>query len=299
MINWGYHAARRLGHWRRSSFARAMQKPGFAASWHSRYHDVVLPFRLLTFSGQRDLPEQVASLLSLFVNAGLPEQVLVASDGSHQDDSIALLQQLHPSLDVRPWHDLAPNPLPPVLAHHASCHPLGKKLSLLIQQSATSSPHSPLLYADSDILFFRAAAGLSSILDVGTNQSRYLLDCQPALDCRLLSSNDSTDLPLNSGLLLFQTVPTWQAGLTSLSRLWHEDPHAKPDHYSEQTVVHLAVQPPDARLLPHHRCVVSILDQFIYSDLYAQDSQLVLRHYVNNVRHKLWQSLPLALGAPR
>ena len=70
-----------------------------------------------------------------------------------------------------------------------------------------------------------------------------------------------------------------------------------PGHYTEQTVVHLALQPPAYLPLPHHRFVVSIVDQFRYRDLILErQPDLVLRHYVNNVRFKFWTQLRRAIG---
>jgi hypothetical protein len=257
-----------------------------------------LPCRLVTFSGQRDLPEQVASLLSLLLLVGQPEELVVGSDGSHTAAAVALLRELHPRLQVFPWPQLAPDPLPEPLPRHAALHPLGKKLALLLGQSASASGQRPLVYADSDILFFPAAAAdFPAWLQPRPGLAgRFLLDCQPALDARLLRPEDSTEIPLNSGLLILHEPPDWQLALSRLRQLWQQAPQADADHYTEQTALHLALPVPRYRPLPHHSCVVNILDQFRHEDLFRDEPRLVLRHYVNLVRYKFWRAVPALLG---
>ena len=298
MINVGFHSARLSAGRRRRRFLQALQRPGYLASLRARYNPTPLPGRLVTFSGQRDWPEQAASLLSLFLHAGQPREIIIGSDGSHDPETVALLQQLHPCLRLQPWHQLAPEPLPAVLTHHAGLHPLGKKLALILGQSALATPQRPLLYADSDILFFPAAASsfpgwLAHRPDL---DGRFLLDCQPALDPRLLQPGDPTEVPLNSGLLLLHRCLNADLALQRLEQLWRDHPDAPADHYSEQTALHLSLPIPRYLPLPHHSCVVFILDQFQHTDQIRNDPRLVLRHYVTIVRHHFWRAVPEVLA---
>ena len=298
MINVGFHSARLSAGRRRRRFLQALERPGYLADLRERYNPTPLPARLVTFSGQRDLAEQAASLLSLFLHAGQPEAIIVGSDGSHDAAAEALLRQLHPRLRLQPWSQLAPEPLPPVLRHHAEQHPLGKKLALILGQAALACPQTPLLYADSDILFFPAAA--SALPDWLRHRppvdGRFLLDCQPALDPRLLQPGDPTEVPLNSGLLILHRALNADLALQRLEQLWRDTPDAPADHYSEQTALHLSLPIPRYLPLPHHSCVVFIHDQFLHSDQIRNDPRLVLRHYVTIVRHHFWRAVPEVLA---
>lgn len=298
MINVGFHSARLSAGRRRRRFCRQLERPEFLADLRARYNPTPLPGRLVSFSGQRDLAEQVASLLSLFLHAGQPEEIIVGSDGSHDAAAEALLSQLHPRLRLQPWSQLAAEPLPAVLELHANKHPLGKKLALILGQARLASPQKPLLYADSDILFFPAAAdALPEWLQHRPGlEGRFLLDCQPALDPRLLERGDPSEVPLNSGLLILHRALNADLALRRLERLWSENPEAAADHYSEQTALHLSLPIPCYLPLPHHSAVVFIHDQFLPSDQIRDDPRLVLRHYVTIVRHHFWRAVPEVLA---
>ena len=303
-MNLGYHAGLRHGAWLRRQFANRSRQPGWlqqrlqAARARHAAPAPALPLTLVTFSGSRDLPEQLASLIALLANFGTPARLWVASDGSHNAAEIALLEGLDPCVAVRPWHSLALDPLPAALAQHAAAHPLGRKLALLHGLTSPDTPFlvpdSQLLYADSDILFFAAARQWANEQAWPSAHGGYLLDCQPALDPELLPTADAARIPLNSGVLLFSAThpPAWPRALATLAASAHA-----PGHYTEQTVVHLALQPPAYLPLPHHRFVVSIVDQFRYRDLILErQPDMVLRHYVNNVRFKFWTQLRRAIG---
>jgi hypothetical protein len=304
-MNFGYHAGLRHSAFLRRRFARlsgsthwlehrlevACQRHGSEAS--------SLPITLVTFSGSRDLPEQLASLLALLANLGTPQRILIGSDGSHSAAEQTLLEGLHPCIRVLPWHELAADPLPTPLAHHCSAHPLGRKLALLhglTDSGATAlvARDTQLIYADSDVLLFPGARAWAHSLNLPQERGGFLLDCQPALDPALFPDLSAARIPLNSGFLLFSATrpPQWVHALEAL-----EASTQLPGHYTEQTVMHLALQPPHYQPLPHHRFVVSILDQFRYRDLHLEwQPDLVLRHYVNNVRFKFWTQLHVAIG---
>jgi hypothetical protein len=305
-MNLGYHAGLRHGAWLRQRFSRASCRAGWlqqrlqSALQRHGNPAASLPLTLVTFSGSRDLPEQLASLVALLANLGTPQRIWIGSDGSHSATEQALLESLDPCIRVVPWHELAADPLSPALARHAAAHPLGRKLALLHGlTSLVAASHvatgTQLLYADSDVLLFPAARSWAASQSWPQAPGGYLLDCQPALDAALLPSPHAGRIPLNSGFLLFSATspPQWAPALAALAA----SPQP-PGHYTEQTVVHLALQPPAYLPLPHHQFVVSILDQFRYRDLpLERQPDLVLRHYVNNVRFKFWTQLHHAIGS--
>jgi hypothetical protein len=305
MMNIGYLAGLRHGAWLRQRFAASSRRAGWlqqrlqAARLRNGLPAAPIPITLVTFSGSRDLPEQLASLLALLANLGTPQRIWIGSDGSHSSTERALLESLDPCIRVVGWDSLAADPVPPPVERHAAAHPLGRKLALLhgLTSSAADShlaSGTQLLYADSDVLLFPAARGWAASQIWPDAPGEYLLDCQPALDSALLPTANAARIPLNSGFLLFSNInpPQWEPALAALAA-WPQPP----GHYTEQTVVHLALQPPHYLPLPHHQFVVSILDQFRYRDLHLErQPDLVLRHYVNNVRFKFWTQLNQAIG---
>jgi hypothetical protein len=303
-MNFGYHAGLRHGAWLRRRFSRSAQRAGWlqqcltAARQRAGTPLAPLPLTVVVFSGSRDRPEQLASLIALLANLGTPERIWIASDGSHSAAEIAQLEGLDACIRLAPWQQLACDPLPPPLARHAAAHPLGRKLAVLHGLSqpgaAAVAPATQLVYADSDVLLFPPARAWFAEQPLPAARGAYLLDCQPALDPPLLSGEEAMRLPLNSGFLLFSAAspPHWETALAALESTTHS-----PGHYTEQTVVHLALSPPAYLPFPHHRFVVSILDQFRYRDLHLErQPDLVLRHYVNNVRFKFWTNLHRAIG---
>lgn len=303
-MNLGYHAGLRYGALLRRRFTGRAASPHWlqqrlaAARQRVSAPSTTLPLTVVAFSGSRDRPEQLASLIALLANLGSPERIWIASDGSHSAAEIAQIESLDACIRVAPWQQLAREPLPPPLARHAAAHPLGRKLAVLhgLSQHGTSAvvPGTQLLYADSDVLLFPPARAWFAAQPLPAARGAYLLDCQPALDAPLLSGEEAMRLPLNSGFLLFSLAspPRWEAALAALAATTQS-----PGHYTEQTVVHLALSPPTYLPFPHHRFVVSILDQFCYRDLHlGRQPDLVLRHYVNNVRFKFWTNLHHAIG---
>jgi len=77
----------------------------------------------------------------------------------------------------------------------------------------------------------------------------------------------------------------WSVGLDRLQNL-----NGEPNFFTNQTVTHLCMHANGARSLDPQKFVLQSDDQTIYRDKYAKSS-LVMRHYVNPVRHKFWLTL--------
>ena len=110
-----------------------------------------------TYSSERHLPEQVASLRSLLRNVGVPRAITVVSDGSHTRASTELLERIHPSVTVVDRRDAIGNGLPEAVRRYADASPMGTKLGLEISMPVDG----PTLYADADVLFFRGSEELA------------------------------------------------------------------------------------------------------------------------------------------
>lgn len=275
MVNVGYHTARILGNMNRSIY-RAML-PQIVKIPINQTRRVSLS--IYSFSCQRDLPEQVASIRSFIRYVGIPESFIVISDASYTEESCDLISQINPCVKVVSLERFVKPDLSQSVYQYASKHPLGKKLSALL-----SIPSSGInIYTDSDILFFPEVSDLIALANSEDKSARYLLDCNiNKLDDRIIY-NDSEKLnPVNSGFMLFKQELDWSFALERLSKLTQFT-----HYFTEQTIVHLTMHHNHALPFCSDKYVVKNEDQFVYSDKFASQS-IALRHYVSDVRYKFW-----------
>jgi hypothetical protein len=277
MPNFGYHLARAEGAWFRRFYRgrlRAIVRRSIPAT-------ATLPFEVFSYSGENMLPEQVASIRSLLRFAGRPAKFTVVSDGTHSDRSLELLRRLDPCVCVSPAsHWRPPHALPPAASYLAT-HPTGKQLALIM-----SLPRNgPTLYIDSDVLFFPAARALSSLPGQSNAPALYLADCRLSADERLYRTETEQQNPVNTGVLFLTRTIDWSKSIDRFLEL--ED---APNFFTNQTMTHLAMAAAGAEALDPAKFVLQLDDQFEFFDRYAS-RDLVLRHYVNPVRHKFWTTL--------
>ncbi len=273
MINVPYRFARWQASRARARFVRRMRRGELRFNGPGK----PLSIHLVTFSGVRDLPEQMASLLTFFRFAGTPEQTTVVSDGTHQQEEKDILARLHSSVRVV-HHEQFTRTASPKVRAYADHHPLGKKLAVL----AGIPVDGPTIYSDSDILFFPAAGELAGWLREGDGTPRYLLDCWPSLDERLLRGEAEKAAPLNSGFLVMHRKADWSEAMARLDAMSGEA-----GFFTEQTVVHLAFRSSGGKHLPQDLHVMQNDDQWGYADTHAR-RRIVLRHYIGSFRHKMW-----------
>ncbi len=277
MLNFGYHLARAEGALIRRAYAAAV--PFLPAPVVRRGPG--LPFEVYTYSGEASFPEQVASLRSLLRHAGRPRRITVVSDGTHTPRSLELLRALDPSIVLARASDWVPPHLPARLHDYLTTHPTGKQLGLIMALPV----NGPALYLDSDILFFPAAHALAAELSAGDGPAVYLADCQLSADERIFRDPSERANPVNTGFLFLREKLDWVASVERFNELVGE-----PSFFTNQTVAHMAMHANGARPLDSEKFVVQLADQFLYRDLFA-GSDLILRHYVNPVRHKFWNRL--------
>ena len=277
MPNFGYHLARAEGAAIRRSYAAALPllpAPPVLAS-------PPLPFEAYSYSGENDLPEQVASIRSLLRYAGRPKSFTVVSDGTHSPRSCAVLCRLDPSVQLSRAEDWISTDLPSRLRHYLLHHPTGRQLGLVM----ALAEKGPALYLDSDILFFRGARDLAGQLFASAGPAAYLADCQLSADERILRDPAERTRPVNTGFLFLREKLDWSLALARFMEL-----EGEPTFFTNQTLTHLAMHANGASPLDSQKFVLQLNDQFIYPDRYASPG-LVLRHYVNPVRHKFWAAL--------
>lgn len=276
MPNYGYHLARAEGRFLHSAYNRLLSQIVRRPVQIARE----IPLDVFSYSSENRLAEQVASIRSFLRYAGRPYRFVVVSDGSHSAKSIELLGQIDASVSV----EQVPPPrseAPASFASYLRNHPTGKQLALVM-----SLPRErPALYVDSDVLFFPAAPELVKCIEKQGAPAYYLPDCGFAGDERLLRGSDEKSAPVNTGVLLLQRSLDWSVSIDRFLEL-----EGEPNFFTNQTMTHLTMHRNGARPLDPATCILRLDDQFIHSDRYA-GANLVLRHYVDPVRHKFWTSL--------
>ncbi|MEP6685892.1 MAG: hypothetical protein ABJB22_03870 [Verrucomicrobiota bacterium] len=257
-----------------------------------------IPFRVYSYSGESMLPEQVASIRSFLQNAGRPKSFNVVSDGTHTERSIELLQRIDSCIavtslpgsarvprageGVSPSRTSAEAPWAESLNSYLTTHPTGKQLALIMSLPVDEGP---VLYVDSDVLFFKRAHELASLSETRGVRAFYLADCQFSGDERLLREASEWEEPVNTGVLLLFQKLDWSLSLQRFAELKGE-----PSFFTNQTMTHLAMHANGAVPFDREKYNLRLDDQFVYSDRYA-GNDLALRHYVNSVRHKFWTTL--------
>jgi hypothetical protein len=241
-----------------------------------------IPVDLFSYSGERTLPEQVASIRSFLAYAGRPKQFTVFSDGSYSARSIEFLERIDPVVRVqKPPPSLSPA-FPEKLRTYLSTHHTGKQLALIMSLRAEDRP---ALYVDSDVLFFPGASDLPHLLDNRGAPAFYLADCQVSADERLFRDAAEREAPVNTGfLLLFQPLD-WSLGIERFLEL-----NETPNFFTNQTITHLVMHANKAQPFDPQNYILQLDDQVIYPDRYA-GRKIAMRHYVNPVRHKFWMAL--------
>jgi hypothetical protein len=271
MPNFGYHLARAEGAAFRKIYAASLP----LIVRRSIKVGAVLPFEVYGYSGENALPEQVASIRSFLRYAGRPKKFTVVSDGTYSKRSVATLQSIDPTVAVVQRAVRSHLISDEKWATYLSEHPTGKQLALIMSLPAAG----PALYLDSDVLFFPGAEMLRA-LDI--TRDYYLPDCQLSADERLFRSVGERACPVNTGVLFLARELDW-----SLARERFRELDGAPNFFTNQSMTHLAMHANGVAAFDSRQFVLQLDDQFIYPDRYANPA-IVLRHYVNPVRHKFW-----------
>jgi hypothetical protein len=275
MPNYGYHLARAKGRAVRGIYRAVLR--ALPAVEVSRS----FPLEVFSYSGETALAEQVASIRSFLRHVGRPALFNVVSDGTYSASSKRLLQEIDPSISVREVSDWLPKDLPDKIHPYLRNHPTGRQLALIM----SLPDKAPVVYLDSDILFFAGAKDLHDHVEARDTPAFYLADCRFSGDERLLNSPGEAKAPVNTGFLLLFRQLDW-----SLSVQRFLDMKGDPIFFTNQTMTHLTMHANGAAPFDPSKYVLQLDDQFVYPDRYAGPG-IALRHYVNPVRHKFWTSL--------
>jgi hypothetical protein len=275
MPNFGYHLARTKGRAVRALyqvFLKRLPKVEPARAF---------PIEVFSYSGEAALPEQVASIRSFLRHVGRPSRFTVVSDGTYSARSRWLLAQLDPCVAVSDVGEWLPENLPAEIYPYLKTHPTGRQLALIM----SLPKDAPVLYLDSDILFFKGAADLHEYAAAQDVPAFYLADCRFSGDERLLRDRSETTDPVNTGfLLLFQPLD-WSHSVRRFLEL-----DGAPNYFTNQTMTHLTMHANGASPFDPRKYLLQLDDQFVYPDRHVHPG-IAMRHYVNPVRHKFWTSL--------
>ena len=275
MPNYGYHLARAKARAVRGLYRAVLRALPAIEPPRS------FALEVFSYSGEVALSEQVASIRSFLRHVGRPTMFNVVSDGTYSKSSRRLLREIDPCISVRDVADWMPENLPEEIYPYLKDHPTGRQLALIMSLPLKA----PVLYLDSDILFFAGAADLHAHAKRHDIPAIYLADCRFSGDERLLHGPDESTDPVNTGfLLLFQKLD-W-----SLSVQRFLEMKGEPTFFTNQTMTHLTMHANHAAPFDPRKYVLQLDDQFVYPDRYANPT-IALRHYVNPVRHKFWTSL--------
>ena len=241
-----------------------------------------------SFSGQKQLPEQILSMLSFFRHLGMPGKWTVVSDGELAANNWDLLKAVCPVLEKAEWRDFINAENRECVDIYSRVNPMGKKLAIV-----TSLPYSPTtLYMDTDVLFFQGAAQFRELLQ-NANSNYFVRDMDGALINPLVNSDEEKLPPLNGGVLVQAKPISWVEPLDRLKNLFRDQPDVLKNrlvaHLLEQSVLHSGYHSSGAQALDSSRYIIKVDDTYKWRDDYV-GSETVLRHYVANSRLKFWRN---------
>ncbi len=236
-----------------------------------------IPFTIISMSGSKYLADQLYSICSFFVNAGMPQKWIVFSDGSYTAEERSLLSKI-PFVEVRDIHTNKYD----IDKAYFDQYPLLKKLAAYSQLSIDSTT----ILTDSDILFFPAFKKYESVFSA---HNWYLADEDRFyFDDDYLVENNADMYGTNTGFIVLNTKPDWSIATNYIfNKLRNKNPFG---HWSEQTAIHLMIrQAQDFLPLDPRKFVLSGKDSFKIS-VEPLWKDIALRHFVGPVRHKMWQA---------
>lgn len=275
MPNFGYHFSRAKGNAIRGLYRR------FLCCFPKIEPRGSFPLEVFSYSGEAALPEQIASIRSFLRHVGRPVHFTVVSDGTYSERSRRLLKRLDPCVRLSDSSEWIPTDFPDEIYPYLKTHPTGRQLALIM----SLPKNDPVLYLDSDILFFAGANDLHAYVAARDVPAFYLADCRFSGDERLLRNQSEANDPVNTGfLLLFQPLD-WSLSVRRFLEL-----DGSPNFFTNQTMTHLTMHANGASPFDPRKYLLQLDDQFVYPDRHVHRG-LAMRHYVNPVRHKFWTSL--------
>lgn len=233
--------------------------------------------------GRSNLPEMLVCLSSFLARAGTPDAVLIVSDGSLTRDDAKALRALSPRVGVEDFAEQVRGRVPELLQGYLKPNAFipeayVKKLVFLLNLP----PSDRWFFTDPDVLYFEGASLLGKDLARLGEQPAFMQDIIFSGDARQLDLSERLPL-VNTGVLYIPRPLDWSEALARLA-----ERGLPPAFFAEQTAVHLAMRSSEGEALCRNRYVLSLKDQWLFKDSFAELVGPVCRHYVNTVRHKFW-----------
>lgn len=258
----------------------------------SAAHDHAVDLDIVSFSSHGHLPEQLMSMRSFLREAGTPASWTVVSDGTHTRRDAELLAHVHPSVRVVHHASFRRTDLTGRLIEHAASHPKGAQLCTWLSLRPAARP---VLYTDSDVLFFPGARHLGEVVHDVRAPALYLPDCPGALNEAMLREGESRR-PVNAGFFVLHEPLDVRLGLERFAAA-----DAEPlswTRFSGQTLIHLAMHASGAAALDGELYVLKVNDARTVRDLHRSSEQRI-RHYCPPVRYRFWLRAAPDVMAPR
>ena len=241
--------------------------------------------RVISLCHGAGTPEQKLSILSFLRYVGSPARWSVVSDGTINDTQARSLRALHPAVEVLDWRDF-------LCDENKACYEIFSKYTVFSKKFVVESNlpvQGATIYVDTDIVFFGQGNKFRDLLANIGEKTYYQRDLPGFLDSTYLTPDELKAPPLNAGFVVQGRKLDWSAPIARLKAALSE--MASADKVGdleklEQSIAHMAHYAAGSK--PLDDCyVLQISDRLDNDDRFAGPN-IVMRHYVRPVRHKMW-----------
>lgn len=236
----------------------------------------MVDYDVISFSGAGSFADQLLSVYSFVLNAGVPQSWTLYSDKSYTEYHVNIFQKYFPFLTVKDWDIFDFIHRDDCLKEYLkTCH-LAKKVNILLGHVCKRQT----IYTDSDVVFYSLFKNyLNAELKKGLWYSPDAMKKKRQTPLKIGKEGYN----LNSGFLVLNNTFNGNDVLS-----YFENLNGNYEYFSEQSSIDFAFKKQDANILNPALFVVSTDDQFDFSYKYFPED-IALRHYVSPVRHKIWQ----------
>ncbi len=228
---------------------------------------------IISFSGTRDLPEQVLSIFSYVRFCGIPKKWYLYSDGSHTVEERSWLKGKFSFIEILEWDCNYLSQYSDIIDSYSKLSPASKKIQVI----AAHKYNGATVFTDSDVLF-------GSLFTTYFKEKTLDAKLWYMADVPIVSRIEKEGMyPFNFGFLIldqhFDSTPAFDE-LKNLNGNF--------SYFSDQDAFGNAFRAQGSKVLDPRTFVLSTEDQFSFGAKF-HPSQIAVRHFVNPVRHKMWQ----------
>lgn len=227
---------------------------------------------LVSFSGTRDLNEQLISIASFLRYVGVPLNWYLYSDGSHTVDEISFLRDLFPFVKIQNWDINKLDQYWEIIEPYSKFSPASKKIQVI----AGHKYERTTIFTDSDVLF-------GPLLNDYIDSEIFKENCWYMSDVPLAHLKSEGMFAFNFGFMIFNQEFNFEEVFESLKSL-----EGQYTYFSDQTAFGEAFRNQHGKVLDPRTFILDTSDQFTFQTN-SKPWLMACRHYVNPVRHKMWQ----------